>query len=61
MNIMVKRVESVVIDRDTAHFLRGLVGQLADVARKVGDEIYEVDNLRDAIEEFLDSGNVRVE
>ena len=61
MNIMVKRVESVIIDSNTAQFLFDLSVQLADVARKVDDEIYEVDNLREAIEEFLDSGNVRVE
>lgn len=61
MNIMVKRVESVIIDSNTAQFLFDLSVQLADVARKVDDEIYEVDNLREAIEEFLDSENVRVE
>ena len=61
MNIMVKRVESVIIDSNTAQFLFDLSVQLADVARKVDDEIYEVDNLREAIEEFLDSKNVRVE
>lgn len=61
MNIMVKRVESVIIDSNTAHFLRSLVRELAEVACELGDEVYEVDNLREAIEEFLDSGNVRVE
>lgn len=61
MNIMVKRVESVIIDSNTAQFLFDLSVQLADVARKVDDEVYEVDNLREAIEEFLDSENVRVE
>ena len=61
MNIMVKRVESVIIDSNTAHFLRSLVSKLAEVACELGDEIYEVDNLREAIEEFLDSGNVRGE
>ena len=61
MNVIVKRVESVIIDSDTAQFLFDLSVQLADVARKVDDKVYEVDNLRDAIEEFLDSKNVRVE
>ena len=61
MNVIVKRVESVIIDSDTAQFLFDLSVQLADVARKVNDKVYEVDNLRDAIEEFLDSKNVRVE
>ena len=61
MNIMVKRVESVIIDSNTAHFLRNLVSELAEVGCELGDEVYEVDNLREAIEEFLDSGNVRVE
>ena len=61
MNIMVKRVESVIIDSNTAQFLFDLSVQLADVARKVDDEVYEVDNLREAIEDFLDSENVRVE
>lgn len=61
MNIMVKRVESVVIDRDTARFLRGLANALEDTACKLGDEVCEVDNLHVAIEEFLDSENVRVE
>ena len=58
---MVKRVENVIIDSNTAHFLRSLVSELAEVACELGDEVYEVDNLREAIEEFLDSGNVRVE
>ena len=61
MNIIIKRVESVIIDSNTAHFLRNLVSKLAEVACELGDEVYEVDNLREAIEEFLDSGNVRVE
>lgn len=61
MNIMIKRIESVIIDSNTAHFLRNLVKELAEVACDLGDEIYEVDNLREAIEEFLDCGNVRVE
>ena len=61
MNVIVKRVESVIIDSDTAQFLFDLSVHLADVARKVNDKVYEVDNLRDAIEEFLDSKNVRVE
>lgn len=61
MNIMIKRIESVIIDNNTAHFLRNLVKELAEVACELDDEIYEVDNLREAIEEFLDCGNVRVE
>ena len=61
MNIMVKRVESVIIDSNTARFLRDLVKELTEVACELDDEIYEVDNLREAIKEFLDSENVRVE
>ena len=61
MNIMVKRVESVIIDSNTAHFLRSLVRELVEVACELDDEVYEVDNLREAIKEFLDSENVRVE
>ena len=61
MNIIVKRVESVIIDSDTAHFLRNLVSKLAEAACDLDAEVYEVDNLREAIEEFLDSENVRVE
>ena len=61
MNIMVKRVESVIIDSNTAHFLRSLVRELAEVACELGDDVCEVDNLREAIEQFLDSENVRVE
>ena len=55
MNIMVKRVENVIIDSNTAYFLRSLVSELAEVACELGDEVYEVDNLSEAIEEFLDS------
>lgn len=61
MNIMVKRVENIIIDRDTEHFLRSLAKGLEEVACELGDEVYEVDNLHVAIEEFLDSENVRVE
>lgn len=61
MNIMVKRVENIIIDRDTKHFLRSLAKGLEEVARELGYEVYEVDNLHVAIEEFLDSENVRVE
>lgn len=61
MSILIKRVENVIIDSNTAHFLRNLVKELAEVACELGDEIYEVDNLREAIEEFLDCESVRVE
>lgn len=61
MNIMIERTERVIIDSDTVLFLRSLVKELAEVACELSDEVYEVDNLREAIEEFLDSENVRVE
>lgn len=61
MNIVIRRIESVIIDSNTAHFLRNLVKELTEVACDLGDEIYEVDNLREAIKEFLDCENVRVE
>ena len=61
MNIIVKRVESVVINRDTADFLRSLADVLEYTACELSDEFCELNNLHVAIEEFLDSENVRVE
>lgn len=61
MNIVIERIESLIIDSDTVLFLRSLVSELTEVACDLDDEIYEVDNLREAIKEFLDCEKVRVE
>ena len=61
MNIVVKKVENIIIDNDTEQFLRSLGSALAEFSREFEDEIYEVDNLREAIEEFLDYKKLRVE
>lgn len=61
MNIEIQRVERLVIDSDTAKFLRDFVDELARVACDLGDPVYEVDNLCEAIEEFLACNSIGVE
>lgn len=61
MNITVKRTEEVIIDKDTERVLYSLLDELADIICVLDDETDEVNDLRNSIENFLSSENVRVE
>lgn len=60
MNIGLEQVEKILIDQETVEILEELKDKLSDILLNSYSDVGDAENLRNAIEDFLNCENIKV-
>lgn len=60
MNIGLEQIEKILIDQETVEILEELKDKLSDILLDSYSDVGEAENLRNAIEDFLNCENIKV-